>query len=99
MAYINIAGNPYCNSARYCEYLSDQSWVLEQSQSTSMSYRICAHMLIAGIVGIICLYMKGSLLPSSLLLIMLLSIFISTFFISIHANAAEAIAISFIDNE
>jgi hypothetical protein len=28
MAYINIAGNPYCNSARYCQYMSDNSEVL-----------------------------------------------------------------------
>lgn len=63
-----------------------------------MSYRICAHMLIAGIVGIICLYIKGTILPTVMLLIMVLSVFISTYFISIHADAAEAIAISFIDN-
>ena len=28
MAYINLSGNPYCNSARYCEYLCDKSKVL-----------------------------------------------------------------------
>jgi hypothetical protein len=55
-------------------------------------------MLIAGIVGIICLYIKGTILPTVMLLIMVLSVFISTYFISIHADAAEAIAISFIDN-
>lgn len=99
MAYINIAGNPYCNAARYCEYLSDNSVILEQSQSTSRSYRICAHMLIAGIVGILALYIKGSILPTCMLLIIVLSLFISTYFISIHADAGEAIAISFMDNE
>jgi hypothetical protein len=55
--------------------------------------------LIAGIVSIICLYIKGSILPTCILLIMGLSLIISTFFISIHADAGEAIAISFMSNE
>jgi hypothetical protein len=99
MAYINIAGNPYCNSARYCQYMGDHSEVLEDSQCTSLSYRICAHLLIAGVDSIICLYIKGSILPTCILLIMGLSVIISTFFISIHADAGEAIAISFMSNE
>lgn len=56
-------------------------------------------MLIAGIVSIICLYVKGKIVPTIVLVMIFLSLFISTFFISIHADAAEAIAISFIDNE
>lgn len=99
MAYINIAGNPYCNAARYCEYLSDKSVVLEAGQSASRTYRLCAHMLIAGVVGLICLYIKGEIVPTALFVIFLVSIFIATFFISVHADAAEAIAISFMDNE
>ena len=47
----------------------------------------------------ICLYVKGEIVPTALFVIFLISIFISTFFISIHADAAEAISISFIDNE
>lgn len=99
MAYINIAGNPYCNAARYCQYLSDKSVVLESGQSASRTYRLCAHLLIAGVVGVICLYIKGEIAPTALFVIFLASIFISTFFISVHADAAEAIAISFMDNE
>lgn len=98
MAYINIAGNPYCNSARYCEYLSSTSYAVEQDSTTSRTYRLCSHLTIAGIVGIICLYVKGTIAPISLLVMLFLSLFISTFFISLHADAAEAIAISFMDN-
>lgn len=100
MAYINLAGNPYCNSARYCEYLCDQSLLTESSQSTSRSYRICAHFLIAGGIAIAGLYLKGtgiSLYTIGLLIV--LGIFISTFFISIHADAAEAIQIIFLEDE
>lgn len=99
MAYINITGNPYCNSARYCEYLSDNSGCLDDSQSASRIYRLGAHMLIAGIVGIISLYIKGMIVPTAILVMLFASLFISTFFISIHADAAEALCISFIDNE
>lgn len=99
MAYIHITGNPYCNSARYCEYLCDNSAAVEESQTTSRSYRLSAHMLIGGIVSIICLYVKGKIVPTVVLVMIFISLFISTFFISIHVDAAEAIAISFIDNE
>lgn len=99
MGYIHITGNPYCNAARYCEYLCDNSAAVEESQTTSRSYRLSAHMLIAGVVSIICLYVKGRIVPTVILVMILCAIFIATFFISIHADAAEAIAISFIDNE
>jgi hypothetical protein len=88
MGYTYITGNPYCNSARYCEYLSDNSAVFEDNQSTSRMYRIAAHLLIAGLVGIICLYAKGKIVPTVILVILFSSLFISTFFISIHADAA-----------
>ena len=100
MAYIFLTGNPFCNSSRYCEYLCDQSLLTESSQSTSRSYRICAHFLIAGGVAIAGLYLKGSGLSAlTILFIILLAIFISTFFISIHADAAEAIQIIFLEDE
>lgn len=74
-AYINLTGNPYCNSARYCEYLCDKSHILEFSQSTSRTYRLSAHLIIAALVGIIALYIKGTISPYAVLLIMLLVIF------------------------
>lgn len=99
LAYINIAGNPYCNAARYCLYMSYNSVVLASSQETSNTYRILAHFTIAGIVGILSLYVKGTIVPLSLLVIIFLSVFIATFFISFHADAASAIGVSFVSNE
>lgn len=99
MAYINLTGNPYCNSARTCEYLCDNSRVMENSQTFSRGYRISSHLLLAGINGILALYIKGFIAPSALLVIFALTFFISTFFISIHADAAEAITITFLANE
>jgi hypothetical protein len=59
MGFIALTGNPFCNSARYCEYLCDKSVITSYSQSTSRVYRLCAHFFIAGLVVIICLYVKG----------------------------------------
>ena len=89
MAYVNLTGNPYCNSARYCEYLCDKSLLMDNSQSTSRAYRICAHLLIASIVAIVGMFVKGtgiSILVIGFLIVM--TIFVSTYFISLHADAA-----------
>lgn len=59
MAYINVWGNPYCNSARYCEYLCDKSEALENSQSASRAYRIAAISVLAGLSALIGLYANG----------------------------------------
>ncbi len=99
MAYVNLTGNPYCNSARYCEYLCRKSLIMDYSQSTSRIYRICAHFLIAGIVLILALYIKGSISLGALLVILAEALTVSTFFINIHADSSEAIQIVFLQEE
>ena len=99
MAFINISGNPYCNSSRYCEYLCERSDLTDESQSTSRAYRICAHFLIAGINAIFALYIKGNISLYAMLLIMIITLFISTLFISMHADAAEAIQVILLEDE
>lgn len=99
MAFMSLTGNPFCNSSRYCEYLCDRSIIMDYSQSTSRAYRICAHFLILGIMAIFALYVKGSISIFALLVIMIQTLFISTLFISIHADAAEAIQIIFLADE
>ena len=69
---------------------------MDYSQSTSRAYRLCAHFLIVGIMAIIALYIKGVISLYALLVIMIQTIFIATLFISIHADAAEAIQIVFL---
>ena len=96
MAYINLTGNPFCNSSRYCEYLCGRSIIMDSSQSTSRAYRLYAHFLIVGIMAVIALYIKGVISIYALLIIMIQSIFIATLLISVHADAAEAIQIVFL---
>ena len=96
LAFVNLSGNPYCNSSRYCEYLCEKSLLMDGSQATSRTYRICAHMLIASIVILISMYLDGSLSFGFAFIILLLSIFISTYFISLHPDIAESILIVFL---
>lgn len=97
MVFVNLAGNPFCNSSRYCEALCRRSPIAEYSQSISRSYRICSHFLLGGIVAVISFFLQGGQ-PSAfiVLLVFVLTLFLSTFFISIHADAAEAIQIIFL---
>ena len=61
LAFVNLGGNPYCNSSRYCEMLCRKSVTTEYSQSSSRVYRLSAHILVMGIVGVIGLYMNGKI--------------------------------------
>ncbi len=100
MCYVYLTGNPYCNSSRYCEYLCDQSPLTKNSQSISRAYRICAHFLIAGIVSSINIFQQGSDVSVFIVLVaFIMSLFLSTFFISMHSDAAESIQIMFLMDE
>jgi uncharacterized membrane protein YGL010W len=94
MGYIYLTGNPYCNASRYCEFLCKESPLTQNSQSTSRAYRICAHFLLAGLVAIVSVVLQGSQTSVYIVaVVFLLGLFIATFFISLHADAAESIQI------
>ncbi len=75
--------------------------VMDNSQSTSRVYRICAHALITGGISILALYLKGmsSISLFAILAILLITTFICTLFISFHADAADGIQILFLYKE
>jgi len=58
-AFLAASGNPFCNSAKYCEYLTEESMVTDGAQSVMRTYRLCAHLAIVGICSIFGLYVKG----------------------------------------
>jgi len=76
-----------------------KSKTTEYSQSTSRVYRLSAHFLVMGIVGVIALYMNGKISIYAELLILVIAVFISTLFISYHADSAEAIQITLLTIE
>lgn len=99
MAYINITGIPFCNSSRTCEYLCNNSAIFEGSQNTSRVYRLASHIFLIGLNCILALYVKGNIAPTALFVVFVLTFFIVTFCISIHADAAEALIICYLTDE
>jgi hypothetical protein len=96
-AYIALTGNPYCNSSRYCELIYHKAFWFKDSQSISRSYRICSHLLLAGITGLVNLLLQGK--DASLFIVLtvfLFSLFISTLWISLHADATDAMQVTFL---
>ena len=55
--------------------------------------------MIASATAIFGLYLKGTITAVTVFVIVGISLFISTYFISIHADAAEAMIILFLNNE
>ena len=90
LAYVALVGNPYCNSAKYCEYLTYESITSNSNQSALKLYRIAAHILIAGSVSILGLFIKGAIDPYTIGFTLIIGIFVATFLISYQADPAEA---------
>jgi hypothetical protein len=91
MAYIALSGNSYCQSAKYCEYFTHESLLCEGSQSVLRLYRICAHILISGLVSIAGLYIKGAIEPYTIGLTIIIGIFTCTYIVSYQADPSEAL--------
>lgn len=88
VGYVALTGSPFCNSARYCEYLVFESSLSDYSQSIFRTYRISAHIFLAGIVSVVGLYFKGTIEPYTVAATFVLGIFISTFMVSYNADVA-----------
>ena len=88
MSFVILSGNPFCNSARYCEYLCNKAILTEYSQSCSRIYRISAHFFIASVTLLYSLFFTQNTSIFAYLIILLGALTVSTFFISIHADAA-----------
>jgi hypothetical protein len=88
MSFVILSGNPICNSARYCEYLCHKSILTEYSQSCSRIYRISAHFFIAALTLLYSIFFTQNSSIYAFLIILIGTLAISTFFISMHADAA-----------
>jgi hypothetical protein len=91
LAYVILTGNPYCQSAKYCEYITHESMLHDGNQSTLRLYRICAHVFIAGLVSILGLFIKGGIEPYTVGATFIIGMFVSTYIISYQADPAEAL--------
>ena len=96
MTMVALTGSPFCNSARYCEYLCNKTPITEYSQSVSRIYSLGAHFFITALSIIFSVFFTNNKSIFALLLIIVGSLTISTFFISLHADTAEAIQIVYL---
>lgn len=96
MGYVYLTAIPFCNAARYCEYLCEKTIITDYSQSCSRTYRLCAHGFVAGTTALYCIFATDNKSIWALVLVLLGAIAISTFFISLHADSAEAIQILYL---
>lgn len=99
LTVVYVSGNAYCNSARYCEYLTHKISDTAYSQSASRIYRLCAHFALAGIITLVafwCFGLKAEVSIPAMLILLFVSMGVATFFISLHADAGEAILILYL---
>lgn len=99
MTLVYLSGNAYCQSARYAEYLTNKSSETAYSQSASRIYRFCAHFALAGLVSLAAFWgfgLAAEVAIPAMLVLLLISMGVATFFISLHADAGEAILILYL---
>lgn len=110
LTIVYLSGNSYCNSARYSEYLSVKSSITNrpgqtaESQSASRIYRLTAHFALGGIITLVAFWVFGFTLKQevaipAMLVLLLVSMGVATFFISLHADAGEAILVLYLMEE
>lgn len=91
-SYINLTGIPYCNSARNCQALCNNSRLFIGNQSVMFFYRLTAHAFCVGLAALLAYWMMKSrndgIHPGTLIIILILSYCLVTYFIDIHADAA-----------
>lgn len=96
LSYLVLTGNPFCNSAKYSEYLWNETMTSEQSHSTVRIYKIAAHLFISVASSIGGLFLKGAVDPYVITLTIIVGFFICTFFVSFHADASDTIQLLYL---
>lgn len=111
--YMHLAGPPYCNSARQAQYLCSRSRLFPGSESTNKVpvvitfkiYRLSAHLFLTTIVLCICYGVQKSRLVDhdvslrGLVFIVLVTLLIIPYFICLHADAADALMVTYLAEE
>jgi hypothetical protein len=99
LTIVYVSGNAFCNSARYCEYLTHKISDTAYSQSASRIYRLCAHFALAGVISLVAFWgfgLKAEVSIPAMIVLLFISMGVATFFISLHADAGEAILILYL---
>jgi hypothetical protein len=93
--YVGMVNLPYCEAARYCEFLRSNSSFYDYSELTNRLFRINLHVVPIFVVIMLAIYRMGAATTSyAILIIAVLSFFIITFFLSYHLSKADALLIA-----
>lgn len=86
LAYVSLTNKPYCDSARYMEFLASNSSFYNYGQTTNRIFRINMHIVPIFIVLCISIGNMGTAAtPYAIIIIAVLCFFIITYFLSYHA--------------
>ena len=61
IAFVVLAGTPYCNSAKYCDYFWYESMTTEKTQSTLRVYKLAAQYFVTCAATVAGLFYLGQL--------------------------------------
>lgn len=99
-SYTNLTGVAYCNSARFCQHLIENSRLFIGSQSLLYFYRISAYSFTIGVAVIATYFIEKAKLGSidylSLLISALFAYCVLNYFVDLHADLAEGIQIGYL---
>ena len=99
-SYINMSGIPFCNSARQCKKICDHSDHFIGGYSPMKHYRFAAHILcVAAVVLMTWFILRARVGHPNFwhwVLLVVVIYTIVTWFVDIHADAAEGIQTSYL---
>ena len=91
-AYIHLTGIPYCNAARQCQAVCEQTNLFSNNQTCIRLYRIAAQIFVVGLSVLLAFVLFKAKITFVNLLIIVVVICIcyvmGTHFVDIHSNAA-----------
>lgn len=100
--YLYMTSTSYCPSVRQAQYLCKRSDICRGNQSTNFYYSLAARLVLALSSTLIAYWILQSNMyhsivnPYVLLGTFLIGVFITSYFIDIHVDIAEALMISFL---
>ncbi len=101
-SYIYLTGNSYCPSVRQCQYLCKRSEIARTNESTLRIYSLAARIFICLVTMLCCYwmgsdYLVGEKLPMYMLLgALCIGLYMSSYFVDIHVDVAEALQTCFL---
>ena len=94
-AYIHLSGIPYCNAARQCQAICEQTHLFSSDHTCIRLYSIAAQIFVVTLSILIVLIIFGArtdyVSTTTLLVSICVCYLMSTHFVDIHSNGAEGL--------